>query len=125
MDVFRTPVDFSLSKNAGCVDRRLLTHRADLACGLDFDNVGGKLGFYDTWVARDIAGRPFYKHPLYAPDATTANRFKRGLPAAVHCCWNGMAGTSFSVLKKKKKKLVIQVSKDQTLSWSPDDYRRG
>ena len=24
-----------------------------------------------------------------------------------------------------QKKLFIQVSKDQTLSWSPDDYRRG
>ena len=27
--------------------------------------------------------------------------------------------------KTKTKKLFIQVSKDQTLSWSPDDYRRG
>ena len=26
---------------------------------------------------------------------------------------------------KKLKKLFIQVNKDQTLSWSPDDYRRG
>jgi alpha-1,3-mannosyltransferase len=35
-------------------------HGSDLTCGLDFDNQGG-IGFYDTWVARDIDGRFFNK----------------------------------------------------------------
>ena len=79
------------------IRRRLLTHRADLACGLDYDYIAGRLGFYDTWVARDTKGRAFVKHPLYTADTYTAARFKRGLPAAVECCWNGMAGACVAI----------------------------
>jgi hypothetical protein len=45
--------------------KRLLTHRADMACGLDYDKVLQHLGFYDTWVAKDINGRPYSKQVTF------------------------------------------------------------
>eukprot|EP00854_Cymbomonas_tetramitiformis_P010867 gene10867-12863_t len=71
--------------------KKLLLYRADMACGLDYDKVSGRFGFYDTWVARDINGRPFTKEPGYVQDENSAARLSKGLPINVHCCWNGLA----------------------------------
>ena len=45
-----------------------------------------------------------------------------------HCWAPGFKRTPLTVRTKKKTKkktIYIQVSKDQTLSWSPDDHRHG
>lgn len=71
-----------------------------MACGMDFDldkqQQPNKLGFYDTWVARDIQGNPFNKWPatgsqLLSSDAQTNALLTTNKPAKVMCCWNGMA----------------------------------
>jgi hypothetical protein len=66
---------------------------ADLTCGLDFDVNEGRLGFYDTWVARDINGRQFNKFSLdvLSSDAISNRNLKNGDAFQVHCCWNGVA----------------------------------
>lgn len=63
---------------------------SDITCAVDFD-VPENPGFYDTWVARDIAGKQFNKYPFlgWAKDAETNSRFGNWLPAQVQCCWNG------------------------------------
>jgi hypothetical protein len=34
-----------------------LLHQSDITCGMDFIHTeGSELGFYDTWVARDVEG---------------------------------------------------------------------
>jgi len=90
--------------------RRLLALDADLACGLDFDNVNNtrKAGelqplidrgvdvsrmplFYDVWVARGIDGARFSKLPPYVSDAASVAQAHGGKPFRVYCCWNGIA----------------------------------
>ena len=44
---------------------RLLRHDADMACGMDFFTLDGKLSFYDTWVARDADGKLVDNNPPY------------------------------------------------------------
>ena len=62
-----------------------------MTCGLDFDMDSAGLGFYDTWVARDVNGEFFRKRPLdgFTVDAPTNERLRRRLPFQVSCCWNG------------------------------------
>jgi hypothetical protein len=82
-------------------------NKADLTCGLDFDTDGDGegyktgLGFYDTWVARDINGRIFHKRPLneLTSDPESNERIKQNEPFQVGCCWNGLAVINGNALK--------------------------
>ena len=56
----------------------------DMACGLDF-----YFNFYDTWVSRDVFGRPFWGAPPYSAVAETADGLRNLSPVSVSCCWNG------------------------------------
>ncbi|KAJ2812530.1 hypothetical protein GGI24_006661, partial [Coemansia furcata] len=47
-------------------------HSAHLTCAEDFELKHGSLTFYDTWVARDILGHAFKKHPFNIADDATA-----------------------------------------------------
>lgn len=64
-------------------------NEADLACGLDFDYDDRGLGFYDTWVARDVEGEPFSKRPLsqLTTHLGSNGRLRSGIPFQVACCW--------------------------------------
>ncbi|TPX45146.1 hypothetical protein SeMB42_g01591 [Synchytrium endobioticum] len=72
-----------------------MMQNASIACGLDYDiaNKIGEPGFYDTWVARDINGLEFKKHPwdFFVPDMESAAKLATGLPFQVQCCYNGAA----------------------------------
>jgi alpha-1,3-mannosyltransferase len=46
--------------------------------------------FYDTWVARDVAGRRLQRAAPYSGEQTTQFRLEQGLPVRVYCCWNGL-----------------------------------
>ena len=71
---------------------RLLRHRAaDIKCGLDMETIGNEPQFYDTWVARDIAGELFSKRFPFVSELTSINAVKQKLPFQVTCCWNGLA----------------------------------
>lgn len=63
--------------------------QSDLACGLDFDIDDFGLGFYDTWVARDLNGHRFAKRPLNAltTDQPSNKALAASLPFQVGCCW--------------------------------------
>lgn len=65
---------------------------ADMTCGLDFDRDENGIGFYDTWVARDVDGRPFNKRPLdaFVQHEQSAAKLKQKSPFQVYCCWDGM-----------------------------------
>lgn len=54
--------------------------------------------FYDSWVARDLAGIPFANTRPFVLHQYSLARLQKGLPFPVSCCWNGMAvlnGTFF------------------------------
>jgi len=71
---------------------RLLRHTsADIKCGLDMETIRNKPKFYDTWVARDIAGVPFSKDYPFVSDPTSIKAIKQRSPFQVTCCWNGLA----------------------------------
>ena len=71
---------------------RLLRHgSADIKCGLDMETIGNKPEFYDTWVARDMAGKPFSKEFPFVSDPASAEAVKKRLPFQVTSCWNGLA----------------------------------
>lgn len=71
---------------------RLVLHKdADVACGLDFDTTSNYgIGFYDTWVDRDVHGEPFKKHAPFVQRGPDADLLKLGKPFPVFCCWNGV-----------------------------------
>lgn len=68
-------------------------HHADVTCATDFDvaepSNDPQLGFYDTWVARDVRGEAFTKRPAddFVKDPFSALRLHAGLPFQVSCCW--------------------------------------
>jgi hypothetical protein len=71
---------------------------ADITCG--FDYVDGafwkqpkKIAFYDSWVFRDIQGRPvdYNRIPFSMRDQDSQTRYDQGNPFRVMCCWNGAA----------------------------------
>jgi len=71
---------------------------ADITCG--FDYVDGafwkqpkKIAFYDSWVFRDILGRPvdYNRMPFSMRDQDSQTRYDQGIPFRVMCCWNGAA----------------------------------
>ena len=71
---------------------------ADITCG--FDYVDGafwkqpkKIAFYDSWVFRDIRGRPvdYNRLPFSMRDQDSQTRYDQGNPFRVMCCWNGAA----------------------------------
>jgi Cryptococcal mannosyltransferase 1 len=70
-----------------------LLQKADITCGLDYDTTNDTLGFYDTWVARDVRGRLFDKEPLdnFTHHIMSNYMLQRGTPFQVGCCWNGAA----------------------------------
>lgn len=64
---------------------------ADVMCGLDFDSTEHyPLGFYDTWVDRDIAGEPFKKSAPFVQRPDDVALLRSGMPFPVYCCWNGL-----------------------------------
>lgn len=66
--------------------------RSDLTCAMDFDKaypqLNPQLGFYDTWVARDMNGQAFRK-PIdqIVPDEAANQKYLNGLPFQAQCCW--------------------------------------
>lgn len=56
----------------------------DMACGMDY-----YFNFYDTWVARDVSGRPFWAAPPYSPETALSQGVQQLNPVKVGCCWNG------------------------------------
>ncbi|TPX30101.1 hypothetical protein SmJEL517_g06250 [Synchytrium microbalum] len=68
---------------------------SSITCGLDYDLVHSpsEPGFYDVWVARDIDGQEFNKHPwdFFTPTAESSARLAQGLPFQAQCCFNGVA----------------------------------
>ncbi|KAJ1821553.1 hypothetical protein GGH91_001192 [Coemansia sp. RSA 2671] len=68
------------------------THGAHLTCGEDFDIWKGEIGFYDTWVARNIQGEQLDREvQILSSNDTTMSAEMWGRPFQVQCCWNGMA----------------------------------
>lgn len=68
------------------------SQQADLTCGLDYTITNNHTIFYDTWVARDMRGRPFKPRKMsLVGDRIGAKRYLRHQPFQVQCCWNGMA----------------------------------
>lgn len=68
------------------------SHRADLACGLDFVTWGETWRvFYDTWVARDIRGDMFSNDFPFSKHNLTTENLGKGNPVPAYCCWNGAA----------------------------------
>ena len=54
--------------------------------------------FYDSWVARDLAGLPFANTRPFVLHQYSLARLQKGLPFPVSCCCNGMTvlyGTIF------------------------------
>jgi hypothetical protein len=77
--------------------QRLLSHNADIACGMDFSSrnnirslVVGRWSFYDTWVSRSHSGRKFNSQYPYLQEEESIKRIKAGLPIPSIACWNGM-----------------------------------
>ncbi|GAA6003641.1 hypothetical protein JCM10207_003523 [Rhodosporidiobolus poonsookiae] len=88
----------------------LLQHEvqdADMSCGMDFKELqipefegNYPLLFYDSWVARDFLGLPFYniKYPKgdwvlpspIMPLSPSRFRYDSLLPTQVYSCWNGI-----------------------------------
>ncbi|KAJ2702311.1 hypothetical protein H4218_000956 [Coemansia sp. IMI 209128] len=68
------------------------THGAHLTCGEDYDIWQGEIGFYDTWVARNIQGEQLDREvQILSSNDTTMSAEMWGRPFQVQCCWNGMA----------------------------------
>ena len=77
--------------------------QTDMTCALDYDKdvpvekmkegqeevPPRELGFYDTWVARDVYGKSFTKRPMesFVPDEEAAKRMQDGLSFQASCCW--------------------------------------
>ena len=58
---------------------------------MDFDTTPHyNVGFYDTWVTRDITGEPFKKSEPFVQRAEEAQLLRLGYPFPVYCCWNGL-----------------------------------
>ena len=66
--------------------------QSDITCGLDFDSDQRGLGYYDTWVGRDVNGEQLAKRPLWqhTSDSESNSRLSDVLPVQMMCCWNGM-----------------------------------
>jgi alpha-1,3-mannosyltransferase len=54
-----------------------IIQKADLTCGLDFDTDNDGVGFYDTWVGRDMHGAMFNKRLVYFPLIVIVSFFHR------------------------------------------------
>ena len=58
---------------------------------MDFDTTNNYgVGFYDTWVTKDIKGQPFKKNPPYVTSLDEGERLRFGKAFPVFCCWNGV-----------------------------------
>ncbi|KAJ3279110.1 capsular associated protein, partial [Borealophlyctis nickersoniae] len=76
-----------------------VAQEADITCGLDYNwptwdrNTEPAPGFYDTWIARNLAGKPFEKYPWngFTDDVKADERIRQNLPFQAQCCWNGGA----------------------------------
>ena len=70
-----------------------LRQQSDVTCATDFDVAeppeNPQLGFYDTWVARDVNGEAFNKFPHdgFTKDPLSTLHLGAGLPFQVSCCW--------------------------------------
>ncbi|KAI3633695.1 hypothetical protein MIR68_008642 [Amoeboaphelidium protococcarum] len=68
--------------------------QSDITCALDFDinDEINQLGFYDTWVDRNMKGEMFKKIPLdsFTNDQASDDLLRDEHPFQVQCCWNGM-----------------------------------
>jgi len=71
---------------------RLILHKdAEVSCGLDFDTTNNYgVGFYDTWVDRDVHGEDFTKTAPFFKRASDVEKLNQGVPIPVFCCWNGV-----------------------------------
>ena len=67
--------------------------RADLACGLDFDDPQRTHTprFYDTWVMRGRRGGRVGKDWPYFAENEGGREVREGRVVDAFCCWNGMA----------------------------------
>ncbi|KAI0759522.1 cryptococcal mannosyltransferase 1-domain-containing protein [Trametes elegans] len=81
----------------------------DFACGLDF----GHFGAYDMWVLRDRAGRLTAAYWPYFLDPASLGAVKRGAPAPVYACWNGL------VAFRADPVLPVALRSNRTLSPAP------
>ncbi|GFR42847.1 hypothetical protein Agub_g3805 [Astrephomene gubernaculifera] len=54
--------------------------------------------FHDTWVSRDISGKPFGKDVPFISDKRTRGILSKGMPVPVKCCWNGAADVNAAPL---------------------------
>ncbi|KAJ2789157.1 hypothetical protein GGI18_002565 [Coemansia linderi] len=90
------------------------THGAHLTCGEDYDMWGDGVGFYDTWVARDIKGEGFAKevHRLSKDDGTMVAQM-RDRPFQVQCCWNGIAVIDAKVFRGEDGLRFRRSAKDE------------
>jgi len=68
---------------------RLLQHKADIVCGLDYTLAEGAPIFYDIWVSKDVDGNRFSNSHPYTAHPESYDRVVKGLPFAVLSCWNG------------------------------------
>jgi hypothetical protein len=68
--------------------------RYDMACAMDFE----QLKFYDTWVARDMAGNSFSDWYPYVREHTAQRLMRQGKPFRVFSCWNGAVVVPASVI---------------------------
>lgn len=48
------------------------------------------LGFYDTWVARDVCGTPMRIAWPFVKDPVSKERLRNKQPFEVSACWNGI-----------------------------------
>lgn len=87
----------------------------DMACGMDY-----YYNFYDTWVTRDASGRAFSPQPPYAVDEPTIAAFKRGQPAQVKCCWNGLAIINAAIFLSPRLNLRFRANKTLTSCYASE-----
>ena len=97
-------------------------HQLDLACSLDYDMFNNKLGFYDIWVARNIAGMAFGKWPAdaFANHAESNAKLQANRPFQVQCCWNGMAALN----PEPFQRYGLRFKRDYTLEIADGDRIR-
>ncbi|KAJ2814067.1 hypothetical protein H4S07_000176 [Coemansia furcata] len=63
-----------------------------LTCAEDLITFQGRLGFYDTWVSRDMRGdRVWIELNRLSKDEITQQAQLKNRPFQVQCCWNGVA----------------------------------
>lgn len=68
----------------------------DVACAMDFEG----LKFYDTWVARDMAGATFSDWYPWVRDPAAGEAIAAGAPFRVFSCWNGAVAVRWSVMRR-------------------------